>query len=114
MYYSVWYQTTYYYYARRHFILFTNCHVSWNTLYFVAASHFEGNVYFLFLAHIWKRKSIHIKQIKNKKRKKSYEVRISFFCHFFLLYTRPAGISKRLYMQYIYYTLEMPVLVNQR
>ena len=33
LYYSVWYQTTYYYYERRHFKLFTNCHVSWDTLY---------------------------------------------------------------------------------
>ena len=32
-YYSVWYQTTYYYFGRRHFKLFTNCHVSWDTLY---------------------------------------------------------------------------------
>ena len=31
-YYSVRYPTTYYYYGRRHFKLFTNCHVSWDTL----------------------------------------------------------------------------------
>ena len=53
-------------------------------LYFIAASYFGGKVFFLlFLAHVWKRKSIHIKQIKNKKRNKMYEVRIVFFCFFF-------------------------------
>ena len=29
----IWYQRTYNYYGRRHFKLFTNCHVSWGTLY---------------------------------------------------------------------------------
>ena len=33
-YYSLWYQTTLKNYGRRHFKIFTNCHVSWDTLYY--------------------------------------------------------------------------------